>query len=299
MKKITLFLFLLSAAAQAQTNQIKHVIIIGVDGMSPDGIMHAHAPNMDTLIARGSHTFKCQAVKPTVSSPNWESIITGAEPKQHSVWGNEWKVRDVKDSVFCNGKKGHIFPTIFRVLREQKPKAKIFCFSNWWSFVRLVEPRVCNAKQRTLTMGLTGSRAATCIQVRKPDLLFMHLDRVDEYGHKYGHGSPQYYEAVGTADEIIGQVMRAVKKAGLENSTAIMIIADHGGIGHGHGGNTPQEVNVPFIICGPSIKKGYQIKGEPHNYDTTVTIAHILGINPPACWEGKVIDEIFEKVANK
>ena len=279
---------------QAQTNPIKHVIIIGVDGLSIDGVLKSHVPNMDTMIARGSHSFQCKAVNPTVSSPNWASIIDGATPTSHGIWSNKWQVRDIKDSVYCHGKKGHIFPTIFRVLREQKPKAKIMCFAGWWSFVRLVEPRVCTVKQRTLITGLTALRATTSIALRKPDLMFLHLNDVDETGHKYGHGTPQYYKAVEEADVVVGKVMRAVKKAGLENSTAIMIIADHGGIGHGHGGTTPQEVNVPFIIIGPGIKKGYELKAAPKNYDTTTTLAQMLGITPPACWEGKVIGEIFE-----
>ncbi|HWB62639.1 MAG TPA: hypothetical protein VG603_03940, partial [Chitinophagales bacterium] len=70
--------------------------------------------------------------------------------------------------------------------------------------------------------------------------------------------------------------------------------ADHGGIGKGHGGNTPDEVNVPFIIMGPGIKKGYTLKEKPRNYDTTATLAQILGLTPPDCWEGKVLTEIFE-----
>jgi len=291
---MALIFLLFAATTKAQPGTIKHVIIIGCDGMSPDGVMKAHTPNMDSLMARGSHTFHCKAVMPTVSSPNWASIIDGATPSSHGIWSNKWQVRDIKDSVYCGGKKGHIFPTIFRVLREQKPKAKIMCFAGWWSFVRLVEPRVCTVKQRTLITGLTALRAVTSIKLRKPDLLFIHLNDIDEAGHKYGHGTPQYYKTVDEADVVVGKIMKAVKNAGLENSTAIMIIADHGGIGHGHGGSTPQEVNVPYIIAGPGIKKGYELKADPKNYDTTATIAYMLGLTPPACWEGKVITEIFD-----
>ena len=294
MKKITLFLLLFSNVVYGQQNKVKHVIIIGVDGMSPDGVMKAHSPNMDSLMAQGSHSFECKAQLPTVSSPNWASIIMGVPPAAHGIWSNKWQVRDIKDSVYCNGKKGHIFPTIFRVLREQKRHAKIMCFAGWWSFVRLVEPRVSTAKQRTLWTGLVCSRAVTSIKLRKPDLLFIHLNDVDETGHKYGHGTPEYYKAVSDADEVVGKIMKAVKSAGIEESTVIMIIADHGGIGKGHGGTTPQEINVPFIIAGPGIKKGYTLKSNPRNYDTTVTLAKMLGLTVPACWEGKDITEIYE-----
>ncbi len=293
MKKLFFLLLLFANVLNAQESKIKHVIIIGVDGMSPDGVMKAATPNMHAMMEKGSHSFHCQAVLPTVSSPNWASIIDGASPSSHGIWSNRWKVRDIKDSVYCRGKKGHIFPTIFRVLREQKHKAKIMCFAGWWSFVRLVEPAVCTAKERTLTTPLLASRAVTSIRLRKPNLLFLDLNDVDETGHKYGHGTPEYYKAVEEADVVVGKVLKAVSKAGMADNTAIIIIADHGGIGKGHGGTTPQEVNVPFIITGAGIKKGYELKANPRNFDVTATAAKLLGLQIPDCWEGKEIKEIF------
>jgi hypothetical protein len=52
-----------------QFTQVKHVVVIGVDGMSPDGIRKASTPHIDALIKNGAHTFKAQAVMPSVSSP--------------------------------------------------------------------------------------------------------------------------------------------------------------------------------------------------------------------------------------
>lgn len=279
----------------AQPTLVKQVIIIGVDGLSPDGIIHAHTPNIDSLMAQGSSTFECKAQMPTVSSPNWASVINGASPSAHGIWSNSWKLKQIKDSIYCYGKKGQMFPTIFRVLREQKHHAQIVIFSAWWSFVRLVEPRVCNVKERTLFTNLTAQRAVTAIRFRQPDLLFLHFDEVDEAGHKYGHGTPQYYEAVSSVDKAIGKIVKSVKSAGIENSTVIMLIADHGGIGKGHGGSTPQEINVPYLMKGPGVKRGYHLKGHPRNFDTTATIAKILGLKTPNCWEGLPIEEIFNE----
>lgn len=287
-------LLLLIFAINAQAQTVKHVVIIGIDGLSTDGVKTAKTPNIHKLMEQGSYSFQCKAQMPTVSSPNWASVIDGAPPKDHGIWSNAWKVHDIKDSVYCHGKKGHIFPTIFRVMREQKKHSKIIIFSAWWSFVRLVEPRVCNVKQRTLFTGLTTSRVVTSIRVRKPDLLFLHLNDVDETGHKYGHSTPRYYEAVEEADKSVGRIVAAIEKAGIANETVVMIIADHGGKGHGHGGDSPQEVNIPYVMEGPGIKKNYELKQVHNNYDGTATLAKILGLTPPDCWEGKVIDEIFE-----
>jgi predicted AlkP superfamily pyrophosphatase or phosphodiesterase len=293
-KLLTAIAFLSVFTAHSQQHPIKHVIVLGIDGCSPDGIIQAPTPNIDSLIAHGSWTFEAKAQKPTVSSPNWASIIDGVPPAEHGIWSNAWKRKDIRDSVYCHGRKGRVFPTIFRVLRESDKKAQICCLMEWWSFRRLVEPGVCSLRQRTVLEGITDMRAPTVISVRKPKFLFFHFNNVDETGHKYGHGTPEYYAAVARVDKSIGKIIKAVRKAGMLESTVFVIIADHGGIGHGHGGNTPQETNVPFIISGAGIKQNHQIKAYVNNYDCSPTIAKMLGAKVPDCWQGKVVEEIFE-----
>jgi arylsulfatase A-like enzyme len=68
----------------------------------------------------------------------------------------------------------------------------------------------------------------------------------------------------------------------------VLITADHGGIGHGHGGNTPEEVNVPWILDGTGVVNG-ELQVEVMTYDTAATIAYLLGIEAPECWVGKAI----------
>ena len=76
-----------AAAAPAE-----HVIIIGCDGMSPDGIAHANTPHMDRMMAEGASTMHARGVMPTSSSPNWASMIMGAGPEQHGVTSNGWEL---------------------------------------------------------------------------------------------------------------------------------------------------------------------------------------------------------------
>ncbi|MFN8277334.1 MAG: alkaline phosphatase [Chitinophagales bacterium] len=279
--------------------QPKHIIVLGVDGCSADGLLHAHTPHIDSLKAHGSFTLQAKAQLPTVSSPNWASIIDGAPPAAHGIWSNAWKRRDIRDSVYCGGKKGRVFPTIFKVLRDNNKQAQLCCLMEWWSFKRLVEPGVCSLRQRTILEGVTDMRAPTVIAVRKPQLLFLHFNNVDETGHRHGHGTPKYFAAIERVDKSIGKIMRAVKRAGMWEQTVFILIADHGGIGHGHGGNTPQEVNVPFIISGCGIKKNHQINSQVNNYDCSPTIAHLLGAPVPACWQGQVVKEALEEPERK
>jgi predicted AlkP superfamily pyrophosphatase or phosphodiesterase len=287
------FITALSSNAQ-QFTQVKHVVVIGVDGMSPDGIRKSNTPNLDGLVKNGAHSFKALAVMPSVSSPNWASIIMGASPAEHEISSNDWERTDIKDKTYCGGKKGETFPTIFKVIRENNPKADIACFYDWDGFGRLVEPGVPTLIADALGEDRTTSEAATYIAANKPFFTFIHLDHVDHAGHEFGHGTADYFASVEKADRLIGEILAGLRQADIHNQTLVLVTADHGGKGKGHGGDTPEERNIPWIIAGPGVKKGHTIAGPINTYDTAATIAYALGYTAPACWTGKPVKAAFE-----
>lgn len=307
--RILSFIFLCLAIAfntYSQSPVAKRIILIGVDGMSPNGIQNAPTPYMDDLVKKGSSSFTAQAVLPSSSSPNWASMIMGAGPDLHGVTSNAWQPNKQTIALKCTGKQGNgkdseMWPTFYGVLREQKTDAKIYCFHDWLGYGRLVEKGVCTKKKGTglipLIFGKGNDQAIRrgMRQVRKKnfDFLFIHLDHVDHAGHKYGHGTQEYFDAVAYADVLIGQVVEAVKAAGLEEETIIMVTADHGGINKGHGGNTPEEVTIPWIVYGAGIKANYTVTANINTYDTAVTLCMLYGLKPPECWIGKSIFEII------
>ena len=73
----TLFALVVFAPG-ASFAQVKHLVVVGVDGLSPDGILHADAPNLKRLREQGAWTFHACGVMPTSNRPNWASLIMGA-----------------------------------------------------------------------------------------------------------------------------------------------------------------------------------------------------------------------------
>ena len=53
--------------ADADAAKTGHVIIIGVDGLSPDGVIHAATPTLDDMMANGSWSLHARGVLPTTS----------------------------------------------------------------------------------------------------------------------------------------------------------------------------------------------------------------------------------------
>jgi hypothetical protein len=271
---------------------VSHVIVVGVDAMSPDGIRNTRTPNIDYLIKNGSSTMQARAVLPTSSSTNWASIIMGAGPEQHGITSNGWERDDFILPPVTTGLE-NIFPTIFGVIRQQRPNAEIGAIYDWDGFGRLFEKSAVSYDITGVDEQKTTDLAIKYIKNKKPVFTFIHLDHVDHEGHEFGHGSKAYYKSVSGADKLIGKIFKAAKKAGLLDNGLFIVTADHGGYGYGHGGETLAEVEIPFLLYGKNIKKGHSIKQPVYTYNTAATIAHALGLEPPLAWIGRPVKTSF------
>ena len=271
---------------------VEHVVVIGVDALSPDGIQNAETPHLDELLTRGAHTFRARAVMPTSSSPNWASMIMGAGPEQHGVTSNAWQPDDFETPPVAVG-SGGMFPTIFGVLRQQRPESVLACFYDWDGFGRLLEQGAPDILEDGDGPVDTTNKAVAYFASNRPDLTFVHLDHVDHFGHAEGHGSDAYYEAVEEADRLIGEILTGLQEAGMLEQTVVMVSADHGGLGNGHGGNTLAEIEIPWIIAGPGIAAGRALSSPVNTYDTAVTVAYLFGVEPPEAWIGRPVLEAF------
>jgi predicted AlkP superfamily pyrophosphatase or phosphodiesterase len=263
----------------------RHVILIGVDGLGAKNLSAAKAPRMRELMNRGAWTLHARGVMPTVSSPNWASLIMAAGPEQHGVTSNDWMPDRFEFPPSCSG-MANIFPTIFGLLRQQRPAAVIGVFHDWAGFARLVEPAAPTQMVNIKDAARITAAAIGYMRESKPDLLFLHLDLVDHAGHDHGWDSPEYAAAVEQADALIGQVVDTIAAGGLSGRTAILITADHGGNGRKHGGMTMDELEIPWILAGAGVVPG-EIKSPVNTFDTAATLARLLGVKPPECWIGR------------
>jgi len=259
---------------------ISHVLIIGVDGLSADGVRNAAIPNIHKLMDRGAWTLKSRGVMPTVSSPNWMSLLSGAGPEMHGVHSNDWERFNFKIEPACKGSEG-IFPGIFGVIHEQRQNAALAAIHDWPGFGRLVEKNSASHVQH-----VKGSPEATAAAIaywkrHQPLLLFVHLDDVDHAGHGKTWEGPEYKAAVEIIDGLIGQLVAAVPI----EKTLIVLVADHGGTGTKHGNDTTNELETPLVFAGPGISKG-EITGRPRSIDVAPTVMKALGLRPHPCWEG-------------
>src|SRR5205814_1178877 len=112
--------------ARGAVSGVEHVLIIGCDGFGSLGFTASNSPVLHRLMRGGAFTLHARGVMPTSSSPNWASMIMGAGPEQHGITSNDWETNKYEIAPVVRG-SGGIFPTIFGVLREQRPDAQIAC----------------------------------------------------------------------------------------------------------------------------------------------------------------------------
>lgn len=272
---------------------VKHVVVIGFDGLSPDGIEHANTPTFNKLIKEGASTMHARSVLPSSSSTNWASMIMGAGPEQHGITSNDWeKTNFVLPPVVQSD--DFLFPTIFTLIDSQIKNAEIGAIYHWSGFGRLFEKKAVDYDVNPETEDKTAQLASAYIKAKQPTFTFIHFDHVDHAGHEYGHGSKEYYKSVEKADALLAEVMQAIASSPMANETVVIVSADHGGLGKGHGGESLHEMEIPFIVWGKSVKKNVILDYPVYQYDNAATVAFALGIKMPMACIGKPVKNAFE-----
>ena len=282
---------------QVFRNKPKHVLVIGIDGWGGYSVPRAHdIPNISQLMQEGCYTLKKRSVLPSSSAVNWASMFNGSCPELHgyTTWNSS-----TPEIPSAELNQHGIFPTIFSVLREARPEAVTGCLAEWDGIKPVVDTLAIDCYDLAADWEQKPQQlcemAEQFILERKPTLLAVCWDQLDAVGHAVGHDTPAYYQKLAELDGYVGRLVQALKTAGMYEDTVIILTSDHGGKDKGHGGNSLLEMEHPFIICGPGIRKGQEIQEPMMQYDTAATIAHIFGLEMPRSWVGRPVLSVFQK----
>lgn len=257
----------------------------------------ADMPQVKALMDRGAWTLKKRSVLPSSSAINWASIFMGVGTEGHGY--TQWGSRSPEIPSIALSKNG-IFPTIFTILREQKPEAETGLIYEWPGIAFLTDTLSISFHKNVPVGKDNDSSPITAEAVRyikeaKPLLLAVTYDNPDHVGHTAGHDTPEIYEIMTYLDQQIGQLIQATKDAGIFDETVFIISSDHGGIDKGHGGITLREMETPLAMAGPGISNTGRLKSAVMQTDIAPTIAALLRLSVPQAWTGRPISEALEK----
>ncbi len=258
------------------------VVLFLVDGMRPDALQQASTPQMDAMIAKGSHTLEARSVMPSITLPCVASMLLGCDPSRHGVHTNAWDQID------------RPIPSVFDVIHAAGLPA--MAFYNWENLRDLSAPGSLSASFYVRSAweedGDTklAALAATLMTQRPWRFAFVYLGCTDAAGHRHGFMSAPYIAAVEKADRAIRCVIDALATAGLDNDATYIVGADHGGHDTGHGEDIPEDMTVPWIAFGRGIASGRRLSEPVSIVDTGPTIVRLLGLTAPEQWTGRCLD---------
>ena len=267
----------------------KRIVLVGVDGMGARWIPWDVMPNLSKLRAEG-HYAVGRDNYPTSSGINWATAMFGTVVEIHGY--RNWNSRKPDVPAFEVTDKG-IPPCIFHEIRRQDPSAYTASLYNW-DGIGFVHATNEVSYVRYFAEGSLEQRdddaLADCLAQLKehqPKLTFLYQHLPDCYGHKIGWGSPEITNACVNVDKNIGLLVKGLAELGMLDDTAIMLVADHGGLGKKHGMDNLECFEIPFLVSGPCVNKGWRLREPVLLADTAPTIASLLGYAVPETWRGR------------
>ena len=247
MRKIVLLFLLFPFIALSQQN-IKKVLIIGIDGCRADALELANTPVIDNLIQNGIYSPDALNDDITVSGPGWSAILCGVWSDKHLSIDNSFNNTD-----YFN------FPPIFKYAEDFDDNLNTVSICHWNPINDNIVQNYADFKLNVSSDFDVSSEASTYITNNDPDLIFLHFDDVDHAGHNYGF-SPnitEYITSIEAVDDLLDPVMQAIYQRPnyLNEDWIILVTSDHGGVGTSHGGTSIEHENVVVIVSGDNIQQ--------------------------------------------
>lgn len=256
-------------------------VLLVIDGLRPDAIAAAHTPNLHRLMREGAHTLQARSVMPCITLPVHLSMVTSVPPQVHGVLENvAWHQPRAE---LCS---------LFDLAHAEG--LQVAAFFNWEHLRALAAPGSLSASHYVGPATKRGTdqqvahMAAPAVRRAEADLLFIYFGELDETGHAHGWMSPAYLRVLEEADRALGTVLEAVTDSAGEYD--LLMVSDHGGHGHHHGTDLPEDMTVPWMAWGPAMAAGRQISQPVSLLDVAPTLASLLGLPPHPSWQGRVVD---------
>ncbi len=255
------------------------VLIISIDGLRPDALLQADAPNIKALAQRGAYTWQAQTIFPPVTLPAHASMLSGYSPAVHGITWNDNEPARGKIKV----------PTIFALAHAAGFRTGMIVGKE--KLITLNAPGTVEVYVFA-TNGDQDVADQAIAQIQSGfDLLFVHFPNTDYFGHLAGWMSETQIKQLARTDDAVGRLLAA-----LPANTTVILTADHGGHGLIHGANIPEDMTIPWIISGPNVLHDHPLTTPVNVMDTAATAAYVLGLTPPPDAESKPVYEAFGQI---
>lgn len=272
------------AAVRASAAEgVRHVLHISVDGLGSAWLKPMldakELPNFARLQREGVGTLNARTdFDYTITLPNHTCMLTGRPVNDctvggRAVAGHQWIVNTDPGPNHLHANRHAYVASTFDVVHDHGLRTGLFASKT--KFV-LYDQSYDASQGAPDKIGQDNGRDKIDVYVNDKDsnyvikqlvatlkadplaYAFIHLHDCDSAGHKSGWGNPEYQAALKAVDGYLGTIFDLVDhEPAHKGSTAIILSADHGGMGLNHKENSnPLDYTIPFYVWGPGVAEG-------------------------------------------
>lgn len=305
------------------------VVYFILDGLRFDATLTNPSLNALTTLpwfARDSLILNMSAQLPTISIPNWQSLVTGARPSLHGRTGNDILTPFTFDSIFTSsmsvGMKngvtgdawwssilnGHLTPfygdgTSPTYTNDFDDEVYTHGHSDYNKDLAYNQRFHEAIKSQTIKKQSNGSNVIVQFDY---DLFLSYYDDIDAKSHAF---SPQSSQVQSAIDDKVAFVRTGIDTICAldtiqQTRTIFIVTSDHGHVNvGGHGGDVSVLRTVPCIIYAnnsqlASIKNSLPVYTTFDSIDIATSITALLGIPTPRQSEGTFISPLISALVS-
>ena len=216
----------------AQTTRPDLVILVSIDGFSPDYLGKGQTPVLDGLVADGAFG-PMRPSFPSVTFPNHYTLVTGLHPDHHGVVGNRFT--DAQLGAFTMASKESGFWDQGEPIWVTAEKAGVRTGTMFWPGSEVEIHGVRPSQWAPFDQGMPGDarvdRLLSWLDLpvdQRPKLETLYFDIVDTAGHRNGPDAPETRAAAASVDASMARLIEGLKARGLYDRTMLVVVSDHG-----------------------------------------------------------------------
>ncbi len=225
--------------------QYPAILLFILDGAVRDALYDPSlCPEITSRWSRfGLRYENARAMLPSVSAPNYFSIMSGTPPSLHGIVNND-----------CRTRRDFYAPTVFQSIADAGLGSRVVGF-DWYKemFGHLVEyvPAECCENDDPAEVAGAVSTMIRCADL--PFFTVAHFLSPDNAAHATGSNkSERYLGSIRTIDSLLGGIFRQLDR--VCPGALVIIASDHGmNVDGNHGGSDEASMRVPLYMLSPSL----------------------------------------------
>ncbi len=258
-----------SLGAYAQPKAAKRLLVISLDGLDTRYLHDADKyglkiPTLRRLMANGVTARGMSSVFPSVTYPNHTSLVTGALPSAHGIFGNgvyappgspnngqsHWFARDIKtDTLWDAAKRAGMtvglvswpvgggvgdwnVPEIWQpggsAADTRAVVAKNSRPDGFFDELTRAVPDIFKNSTADEGDDARTRSAEYILKEKRPDVMLVHLFDFDHFQHDFGPFTPEAFAILEKTDSYVARMLAALESSGTFNETNVFITSDHG-----------------------------------------------------------------------